>query len=171
MCLCLWVRVSVCADMLQYILLRNKSVCSRNCHEKTHHWLRRMAAGHVRYRSSLIFFSSPLPFLPTPELLLFLHFSLLSSSSCPLIASSIFFPINSHSRSRHAVEGKVTQIQFIHLLMCEIEVLPLLIPPPFTESYICYHSDVGHITNYKFYSKRTSINDFLIPHFCHIANQ
>lgn len=146
MCLCLCVRVSVCADMLQYILLRNKSVCSRNCHEQTHHWLRRMAAGHMRYHSSLIFFPSS-TFSLHPSVSPFSPFLLALLVLLPVNCILHFFFINSHSRSRHAVEGKVTEIQFIHLLMCEIDVLPLLIPPPFTESYICYHSDVGHITN------------------------
>lgn len=89
---------------------------SRNCHKKTHHWLRRMAAGHM----SLLIYLSLASFSS-------FHHSFISF----LHALLTLPPFNSHPpffppRAQVGMQwrGKPPKTQFIHLLMCEIEFLP-----------------------------------------------
>lgn len=169
MCLC--VRASVCADMLQYILLRNKSVCTLNCHEQTHHWLRRMAAGHVRYRSSLIFFFLPSTFSSHPSVSPFSPFLLALLVLLPVNCILHFF-FHKFPQQEQACSGGESHRNSVY---SPSDV--------WNWSFASFNPSSLHRKLYllsqwcrsyhklEFYSKKTSINDFLIPHFCHMANQ
>lgn len=166
-CVCLCVQT--CCSTFSYIINQSVPVTvTSKLITGSGEWLRVMWDTVPRL---FFFFSSPLPFLPTPQFLLFLHFSLLSSSSCPLIASSIFF-FHKFPQQEQACSGGESHPNSVY---SPSDV--------WNWSFASFNPSSLHRKLYllsqwcrsyhklEFYSKKISINDFLKPHFCHIANQ